>query len=78
MIEYELLEIPKTLWRAIGDIRVEDFAPLTKAGSTSVPVKVDGRTVYTLSFDGSDQKIQVRNLSVEHCITHGHWLLRSP
>jgi hypothetical protein len=76
--EYELLEIPRAYWEAMATVKAEQFAPLSKAGSTSVPVLIDGKTIYTLSFDGSDQKIQVRNLDVEICNFLGRWWLHPP
>jgi hypothetical protein len=76
--EYELLEIPKSYWEAMANIQAAQFKRLTAAGSTSVPVGIGGETLYTLSFDGSDQKIQIRNLAVDRCIVHGRWQLEAP
>jgi len=76
--EYELLEIPKSFWEALSSVEAADFSPITRAGSTSAPVKLNGQQIYTISFDGSDQKIQVRSLAVSRCVFHGRWRLRAP
>lgn len=76
--EYELLEIPKTYWEAMSHVKPEEFTPLTKAGSTSVAISIGGELIYTLCFDGSDQKIQIRNLAVERCVFLGRWVLQAP
>lgn len=76
--DYELLEVPRSFWAAMGTVQAGDFSRLTPAGSTSVPVRIEGRTIYTLCFDGSDQKIQIRNLAVEDCLFLGRWSLHRP
>jgi hypothetical protein len=78
VVEYELLEIPRTFWEALTSVQASDFSPITKAGSTSAPVSIGGEQIYTISFDGSDQKVQVRNLAVNRCVFHGRWRLRPP
>lgn len=76
--EYELLEIPRAFWAAMADVNVGSFTKLSSAGGTSVQVNYEGARAYTLCFDGSDQKIQIRNLPVSRCIAHGHWVLSPP
>lgn len=77
-VEYELLEIPRAFWAALAEVKAENFTKLTPAGSTSVAVLCEGMPAYTLSFDGSDQKLQIRNLPVSRCIAHGRWVLIPP
>ncbi len=76
--EYELLEIPKHYWEAMATVREEDFTPLTAAGSTSAPIRIGGKPIYTVSFDGSDQKVQIRNLQVASCSFLGRWIIHQP
>lgn len=72
-ITYELWEIPHALLMCTATARVEDFSPITKAGSTTLAVRYQGVTAFEVVFDGSDQKITIRNLRTRFCVRHGQW-----
>lgn len=74
-ITYELWEIPRSLLDRIGAAKVSDFSPVTAAGSTTLKVLIDGVTAFEVVFDGSDQKITIRNLLTRYCIFHARWIL---
>jgi hypothetical protein len=74
-IRYELWEIPRALLLRIGKARLTDFSAVTRAGSTTLTVREGGVTAYEVVFDGSDQKITIRNLNTRFCIHHGTWKL---
>ncbi len=48
---------------------------MTKAGSTTLTVRVDGRDAFEVFFDGSDNKISIKKLRVSECTTHASWTL---
>jgi hypothetical protein len=74
-IRYELVEIPVELLLSMENVRAADFKAITKAKGTSCPVYVGKDVAYTLVFDGSDQKITIRNLSYDMCTLHAEWTL---
>lgn len=78
VIEYELVEVPRDLLLAMQDVKAEHFGPITRAKGTRVQVQYDGAPAYTLVFDGSDQKVTVRQLPTSRCVTHLRWTLRAP
>jgi hypothetical protein len=75
-VTYELVEIPCEVLLLIEDVRVNDFSPVTRAGGSTVAVRTStGELAYSLVFDGSDQKITVRNLSKRLCTVHATWTI---
>ena len=76
--EYELVEIPHHLLAAIGKLTEEDFSAITSKGGTTANVVLDGRSVFALVFDGSDNKLTIRKLAVKNCTLFGSWTLGLP
>lgn len=74
-VRYDLVEIPVGLLLAAEHLTTADFGAITRAGGTTARVRVEGTELYRLVFDGSDQKITVRNIQVDRCIVHGSWTL---
>jgi len=72
-ISYNLIEIPKGMFLAIGELKPTDFSPFLKTHGTSAVVKYKGQPAFTLRFDGSDEKITISGLRVDLCITHSTW-----
>lgn len=75
---YELLEIPKSVIMSMKDLSILDFTPITPAGSTKAVVRCADQTAFTLVFDGSDNKITIRNLRVALCRLHATWWINGP
>ena len=74
-IRYELVEIPMRLLFAMERAVVTDFGLITKARGTKVQITHNGKPAFKLVFDGSDQKITIRDLDRNLCIVHGEWTL---
>lgn len=74
-IRYELIEIPLDVLLAMEDVTAKAFSGITRAGGTKCPVFYQGNEVFTLVFDGSDQKITIRNLRVDVLRKHAEWTL---
>jgi hypothetical protein len=73
-IKYDLVEIPRVLLEKIGTLRPFDFSVRSENGSSSAIVKGEnGENLFTLSLDGSVEKVTVRNLLVNHCRIHAQW-----
>jgi hypothetical protein len=74
-VRYDLIEIPVELLKQVTTLKRKDFKPITKVGSTSAKVKKDGVDTFTLTLDGSVEKITIQNLSVKSCIHHATWVI---
>lgn len=74
-IQYDLVEIPSRLLLEVRDAEEDDFTPLTRAGSTTLSVRHGSTLAFQVVFDGSDQKITIRNLRVDLCLKHGTWIV---
>jgi hypothetical protein len=74
---YELVEVPKSIFKPLWDITENDFtAPKKPSGQTSVNIRdEDGLLQYTLRFDASVEKITLTNLRTDLCFIHGVWHL---
>jgi len=74
-VRYDLVEIPVSILLAAEKLAVEDFGAITSACGTTATVRGEGAELYKLVFDGSDQKITVRDLRVSRCRWHASWTL---
>lgn len=72
---YRLIEIPLELLRKILTLRVDSFKPLKANGGTSAPVMIDGKKVFGVTLDGSDQKLTITGIAIDHCITHAEFVV---
>jgi hypothetical protein len=71
---YVLVEIPRDLLLLIEALTPEDFSARTDTGTTGAWVKTTaGERVFRLYLDGSDEKVQIQHLLIDHCIEHGRW-----
>ena len=75
-VRYDLREIPKHLLLAIGDLTARDFSPLTRTRTTSAEVRAGNISAFRFRLDGSDDKLTITNLDVNHCPLHAWWSLR--
>jgi hypothetical protein len=69
-IRYELEEVPREILLAIGDLKAEDFGGPTPNNTRSARVTLHGRQLFTLTLDGSVEKVMVRSLSTSDCTRH--------
>jgi hypothetical protein len=69
-IQYNLVEIPKGMFTAIGDLTSEDFVEMNEYHSTSATVYYKGVPAYSMKFDGSDEKITLTKIPLSLCVTH--------
>jgi len=76
-VEYTIVEIPRSLLMEIEKAEESGFSAITDAGGTSLPIIKGGKRLFTVVFDGSDQKITIRNLPTSLCQTHGSWTLEA-
>lgn len=73
-VAYMLVEIPIGVLRQMGTLSPSDFSVISSAGSTSASVRsASGQTLFTLVFDGSDNKVTIRNLQLSACQIHAAW-----
>ncbi len=77
-IRYDLREIPKDVLMRIGDIRAEDFTPLTPTRTTNADVQLDGKTAFRFKLDGSDDKLTLTALDIDFCPLHAWWSMSPP
>ena len=70
---YELVEIPLSLLNKIGTLSPSDFSDRSKSGGSRATISEDGQNLFTLTLDGSVEKITVSNLLVSECRIHGRW-----
>jgi len=76
-VTYDLVEIPKEIFVGVETLGAEDYGPMTRAGGTRAEVRHNGRKAFDLVYDGSDQKITIRNLAVDLCKPHASWTLKA-
>jgi hypothetical protein len=74
--KYELVEIPKEILALAGSGRLEmkiNSKQTPKPGYCYVHAQ-DGRKIFDLYFDGGgERKLQIKNLSKDHCRVHAVW-----
>src|SRR5262245_18612453 len=74
---YQLVEIPKTL---LLEAMNGTLRGVTKSKQSPLPgycdvIGLDGKIKFQLYFDaGTERKLQIRNLAIEHCIIHATWI----
>jgi hypothetical protein len=76
LIRYELEEIPQKILLAMKNLKAEDFGKPTPNNTRSAKVRLGGRVLFTLTLDGSVEKIRIRGLSTSNCMKHA--VLRIP
>lgn len=71
-VRYDLIEIPKDIFAGLESLKPSDFKAPRPTGQTSAPLCIEGdpKPALTVVFDGSDNKIQLRNIRSELCRTH--------
>lgn len=72
---YRLIEIPIELLRNILSLEASDFKPLRKNGGTSAVVMEKNEKIFGVTLDGSDQKITISGIVIDHCITHAEFIV---
>lgn len=72
-VRYELIEIPHAMLMAAGGLTAADFSLRTPAGSSSARVMFDRKHAFTVSLDGSVEKVTLRNIQVAQCFAHARW-----
>jgi Type II site-specific deoxyribonuclease len=66
-MRYQLVEIPVSLLRLLGDCEPTPVGRRPGRRSLGADVVRGGKVVFRVHFDGSDGKCQIRNLRVEDC-----------
>ena len=74
-VRYELVEIPRELLDAIGDLAPKDFYRRTGSGGTRAVVRVAGEDAFTLRLDGSVEKVTISGLRLDLCKSHARWVV---
>ena len=75
LVEYELVEIPLSVLRAMGDVGAASFKQRTKNGSSSTQVTYRRSKAFRLVLDGSVEKVTVSGLEKSLCQVHCSWLV---
>jgi Type II site-specific deoxyribonuclease len=74
IVEYHLIEIPLAVLRRASTLTAKDFGPRTKNGSSkAVVLTEDGKPAFTLTLDGSVEKVTVNCLNAALCRPHARW-----
>jgi len=74
VVEYELVEIPRDLLLRISALTPDNFSARTANGSSSATVRSDEHhPLFTLSLDGSVEKVTIRGLDIRNCTVHARW-----
>lgn len=74
VVRYELWEVPRDLLMRVEDLRPEDFAPRSAAGSSRADVMMeDGTRAFRLTLDGSVEKVTLAGIRTDLCRFHGAW-----
>jgi Type II site-specific deoxyribonuclease len=74
---YQLVEIPKNLLLEAmnGVLRMATKSRQSPPPGYCDVVGQDGKIKFQLYFDaGTERKLQIRNLAIEHCIIHATWI----
>lgn len=74
-IRYDLVEIPPSLLMRMGVVPASEFKTDYKSGSARVSITEDGQHLFQVFFDGSVEKVTVRNLRVSACDQHASWIV---
>ncbi|HEJ3696696.1 TPA: hypothetical protein SL425_000382 [Pseudomonas aeruginosa] len=72
---YRLVEIPVGLLLLMDALRPDDFSPRTRNGSSRAVVYYQSAHAFSLSLDGSVEKITIHGLRESLCILHGEWIV---
>lgn len=71
---YTLVEIPKTLLARACALKASDFSAPTKNRSSRAQIRdAAGHKMFTVSLDGSVEKVTISSLAVSNCVTHAMW-----
>lgn len=74
---YQLVEIPKNLLLEAmkGALRIATRSRQSPLPGYCDVIGQDGKIKFQLYFDaGTERKLQIRNLAIEHCIIHATWI----
>jgi hypothetical protein len=74
-VQYDLVEIPRSLLLKMGGLSAGDFKTDYESGSARVSITEDGHQLFQVFFDGSVEKVTVRNLKVSACSKHASWIV---
>ena len=74
-VKYELIEIPHNLLLEIINLTANDFTDRTASGSSRASVYVNERKAFTLSLDGSVEKVTILGLETDLCFYHASWII---
>lgn len=80
-VEYELVEVPKTMLALMTQLSPESFPEKNEYGTSSVDVRDDEGVAYRVSLDGSVEKVRIFNLRIygkNRCRIHGRWTIPLP
>jgi hypothetical protein len=77
-ITYELVEIPRSVFDLLRQLKAEDFPEKNKYGTCSVSVRDTQGQAFRLCFDGSVEKIRIFNLKARKYISHAEWSVQVP
>ena len=70
---YELVEIPLSLLNRVGKLSPDDFSEKSKSGGSRATISENGKNLFSLTLDGSVEKVTISNLLVSECQIHGRW-----
>jgi hypothetical protein len=74
-VKYELIEIPHNLLLNIRNLSPNDFTDKTASGSCRAYVYVGENKAFTLSLDGSVEKVTILGLDTDLCFDHASWII---
>ena len=74
-IKYELIEIPHSLLLEIRNLTANDFTSKTANGSCRASVYIAEQKAFTLSLDGSVEKVTILGLDTDLCFYHASWII---
>lgn len=72
-ILYELVEIPKAMFLAVGGVTAAVCSPVTPQGGTTAHIMWNGQHAWTLRLDGSDGKLTFAGIKKSLCTVHVTW-----
>ncbi len=75
LIKYELIEIPHNLFLEIINLTPSDFTEKTASGSCRAYVYIGDNKAFTLSLDGSVEKVTILGLDTNLCFYHASWII---
>jgi len=70
VLDYELLEIPTSLFTAVDSLSLND----AQLGTINIPPGQDPPDL-AIRIDRSDSKITITNIRIDVCTVHGRWTL---